>query len=87
MRPIIAIISSVGGVRRPVEITLRIAHCESKLPPNAGSGSSETDSFMAKDEHPPEVVDAMFLHGLIGRPSPEFATSSNPRHPPQGKPT
>ena len=25
---------------------------------------------MTKDEHPPEMVDAMFLHGLIGRPSP-----------------
>ena len=35
MRPIIAIISSVGGVKAPVEITLTIAHCESKLPPNA----------------------------------------------------
>ena len=27
---------------------------------------------MAKDEHPPEMVDAMFLHGLIGRPSPNL---------------
>ena len=31
---------------------------------------------MTMDEHSPELVDAMFLHGLIGNPSPSSPIST-----------